>query len=171
MKPDGTRAIFEVAKALQAELDSIWLPAAESAPSRSNSVVDIALVRGTRGYIEKVVHQVNNAYDAACYDACAVMLRRLIETLIIEAFEANGLDTNIKLPGGDFMQLRGLIDQTLAENWNLGRSVRPALPRLKDIGDKSAHDRRYNAMRRDIDNIKGDLRIVVQALLYLAKLK
>lgn len=70
------------------------------------------------------------------------------------------------------MQLRELVDQALAEkNWNLGRNVRSALPRLKTLGDRSAHDRFYNAMRRDIDNIKDDLRVVVQALLYLAKLK
>lgn len=163
--------VTTTAQALQHDLDSVGLPPAESTPSRSHSVLDTALVKGTRGYIEKVAHQVNKCYDDACFDACAVMLRRLIETLIIEAFEANGIDAHIKLPSGDFMQLRALVDRTVAESWNLGRSTRPALLRLKDIGDKSAHDRRFNAMRQDIDAIKADLRVVVQALLYLAHLK
>lgn len=164
--------VLAAAKAMQDDLDSVGLPPEESTPSRSHSVLDIALVRGTRGYIEKVAHQINKTYDDACFDACAVMLRRLVETLIIEAFEANGIDDHIQRPSGDFMQLRDLIDKALAEKtWNLGRNIMQALPRLKDIGDKSAHDRRFNAMRHDIDKVKDDLRVVLQALVYLAKLK
>ena len=40
----------------------------------------------------------------------------------------------------------------------------------KTVGDLSAHSRRYNAHKSDIDNIP-DLRVVVQELLYLAGLK
>jgi len=45
------------------------------------------------------------------------------------------------------------------------------MPRLKDIGDKSAHSRRYNAHRGDITPLTVDLRLVVQELVYLAALK
>lgn len=172
MTSGGFQSVFEMAKALQNELDAIGLPPPETTPSHSHAVIDMSLVRRTRGYIEKVAHQVNKSYDDACYDACAVMLRRLIETLIIEAFEAHGITEHIKLPSGDFMQLGGLIDQTLSEKtWNIGRIARQELPRLKSIGDRSAHDRRYNAHRRDVDNVKQDLRGVIQELLALAGLK
>jgi hypothetical protein len=45
------------------------------------------------------------------------------------------------------------------------------MPRLKDIGDKSAHSRRFNAHRGDIDPLLADIRVVIQALVYLAGLK
>jgi hypothetical protein len=45
------------------------------------------------------------------------------------------------------------------------------MPKLKDVGDKSAHSRRYNAHRGDIDPLLRDVRLVVQELLYLASLK
>lgn len=163
--------VVAAARAFQDDLDSVGLPPPESTPSYSHSVLDFTLVKGTRGYIEKVAHQVNKTYDAACYDACAVMVRRLMETLIIEVFQSKGALDHITLPTGPLMQLRQLIERLLAEPWHLGRNVDKALPRLKDVGDKAAHDRFYNAMRRDIDNIKDDLRVVVQALLYLAGLK
>jgi hypothetical protein len=135
------------------------------------AVVAYDLVAGTRGYIEKVVRQINKTYDAACYDACAVLVRRLIETLIIEAFEANSTASTIKNPAGEIMPLRDLVDNMQAEtSWNLGRNARKALPRLKSVGDKSAHDRRYNARRDDIDKIKDDLRTVVEELIALARL-
>src|SRR5271169_6741499 len=100
------------------------------------------------------------------------MIRRLIETLIIEAFEKHKIDSQIKDGQGNFLFLSGLIPATLNEtSWNLGRNTRKALPKLKDLGDLSAHSRRYNAIREDIDALIPDIRIVVQELLYLASLK
>jgi len=68
--------------------------------------------------------------------------------------------------------LRDLIDACLREKtWNLTRNCKQAMPGLKDIGDKSAHSRRYNAHRGDIAPLTVDLRLVVQELVYLAALK
>ena len=46
-----------------------------------------------------------------------------------------------------------------------------ALPKLKEIGDQSAHSRRFVAHREDIDKVQGDFRTVIQELVYLAGLK
>jgi hypothetical protein len=96
----------------------------------------------------------------------------LIETLIIEAFEYHKIAAKLQNANGDFFYLRDLIDKTLAEPaWNLGRNARQALPKLKDIGDKSAHSRRYIAQRGDIQPLLSDVRTVIQELLYIANLK
>ena len=147
-------------------------PPEEGAPSTDQSVVYFSLVRNTRGYIERVVHQINGTYANGWYDACAVMIRRLVETLIIEAFENHGIADRIKGPSGDFLFLRDLIAKTLSESsWNLSRNTKQALPNLKDVGDLSAHSRRFIAHRRDIDKLLRDLRVVVQELIALAQLK
>ena len=148
------------------------LPPEEGAPSADEPVVYFSLVRNTRGYIERVVHQINGAYTNGWYDACAVMVRRLVETLIIETFEEHKLAAKIKTQNGDFLYLRDLISVILAEpSWNLSRNAKQALPRLKDVGDLSAHSRRFIAQRQDLDKLMSDLRIVVQELVTLAKLK
>jgi hypothetical protein len=132
----------------------------------------MSVVRGTRGYIERVANQANGAYDRGWYDACAVMIRRLVETLIIEAFENGKMAMRIKDPAGNFLYLRDLVTKCLQEkSWNLSRGCKQALPRLKDIGDKSAHSRRFNAQRGDIDPLLGYIRLVVQEFVYLAGLK
>ena len=111
-------------------------------------------------------------YENGWYDACAVMLRRLIETLIIETFEHHKIETKIQNANGDFFFLRDLIYKTLAEEaWNLSRNSKQALPELKDVGDKSAHNRRYVAQRGDIQPLIVDVRAVVQELTYLSGLK
>lgn len=134
-------------------------------------VIPFVLVRGSRGYIERITHQINGTYTNGWYDSCAVMIRRLIETLIIEAFESHNISSCIKNSQGDFLYLSDLISKMLSEStWNLGRNTRLALPKLKDIGDKSAHSRRFNAVRHDIDRINSEVRVVVQELVYLANL-
>jgi hypothetical protein len=100
------------------------------------------------------------------------MVRRLLETLIIEAFEAHKIAGKIKDNNGDFFYLSDLIRLTLVESaWNLSRNSKSALPKLKSIGDKSAHSRRYNAVRNDLDKLLAEIRIVIQELTYIAKLK
>lgn len=100
------------------------------------------------------------------------MIRRLIETLIIETFEAKGLADKIKNGAGDFLYLRDLIAKTLDEPaWNLTRNCKDALRRLKDVGDKSAHSRRFIAHKNDIEQIRADVRLVVQELIAIAEIK
>lgn len=165
-------AARQLAANLQSAADSVLRPPSAIAASHAEPVVYMALVRGTRGYIERVAHQVNGSYAHGWYDACSVMLRRLIETLLIECFEAHRIEHQIKDTSGNYVFLRDLVDRALAErSWSLGRSVRSSLPRLKEIGDKSAHSRRYNAHREDIDKLAKDVRDVVQELVSLAKLK
>lgn len=157
---------------LKKEADDHLLPPSAGSPAGSDRVIYFSLVQGTRSYIERIVHQINGAYESGWYDASAVMIRRLVETLIIETFEAYSISHKIKNPKGDFFFLSDLIPLTISEaSWNLGRNAKAALPKLKDVGDKSAHSRYFIAHREDIDKVSTDLRVVVQALLLLSKLK
>lgn len=167
------RHALDIAKRIQADAPARYVPPSVGTRPQSQSVIPHAIVTGTRGYIERVTHQINGTYEKGWFDGCAVMMRRLLETLIIECFEAHGIAAKIKNPkSGDFLYLADLISCLLSEpTWNLGRNTKCALPRLKAIGDQSAHSRRYNAHREDIDKLISDFRTTCQELLYLAKLK
>ncbi|MDM0074429.1 hypothetical protein QTH90_08555 [Variovorax sp. J2P1-59] len=146
-------------------------PPSATAPSYEEPVIYMALVKGTRGYIERVAHQINGCYQSGWYDASSVMIRRLIETLIIECYETYKIENSIKDKDGNYLFLKDLIDKALTEQaWTIGRSARLVLPKLKEVGDKAAHNRRYNAFRQDIDKISPALRDVVQELLSIARL-
>src|SRR5450755_1891585 len=172
MSSELAKTVLITSKAIQEEVNQAWLPPAESQPARQEMVLSKSLVRRTRGYIEIVTNQINSTYENSCYDACAVMIRRLVEMLIIEVFEYHKIADMIKTSTGDFPFLSDLITYTLKEtSWNLSRNAKQALPKLKNVGDLSAHSRRYNAQRADIDKVISDLRIVVQELIYLAGFK
>jgi hypothetical protein len=168
----SSRNTFNAAKAIQADIRSQLRPPQEGFLSETQQVLPFSIVRGTRGYIERVVNQINGCYENGWYDACAVMVRRVLETLIVESFEKHGIAAKINNVQGDFLYLRDLIDVCLREpSWNLTRNCKQAMPRLKDIGDKSAHSRRYIVHRGDIDPLLSDIRLVMQELVYLAGLK
>jgi hypothetical protein len=129
----------------------------------------LEIIADTRDYIENIGKQANGCFEKGWYDACAVMLRRLLETLIIECYERYYLADLIKGRDGNFLQLRDLILQFLNETtWNPSRNTKVSLPKLKEIGDLSAHNRRYTAKKPDITNFQGDIRIVIQELVYIA---
>lgn len=163
---------LNAAKAIEQEIRKELGPPEEGLLADTQLVIPRSLVRGTRGYIEKVANQANGCYENGWYDACAVMTRRLIETLIIEAFEKYHIASKIQNSQGDFLYLRDLISFSLNEpTWNLSRNCKQALPKLKDVGDKSAHSRRYVAQRGDIEPLLADIRLVVQELLFLSGFK
>lgn len=166
------RNTFSAAKAIDLDVRRELGPPDEGLRADTQSVVPRSVVRGTRGYVEKVTNQANGCYENGWYDACAVMVRRLIETLIIETYEKHSITHKIKNGQGDFFYLRDLIGHCLSEStWNLSRNCKQALPKLKDVGDKSAHSRRYVAQRGDLEPLLADIRLVVQELIFLAGLK
>ena len=164
--------LLEAIKKVREECLDQLCPPEVTFPASSQQVIPFALVRGTRGYIEMIVHQINGCYEHAAYDACAVMIRRLIETLIIEAFESQGVASKIRTTSGAYHYLGDLVSSILEEtSWNLSRNAKNCFPKLKTIGDQSAHSRRFVAVRRDIDQVTSCLRTVVQELVFLAGFK
>jgi hypothetical protein len=147
-------------------------PVDEDAASQpaTEQVLPLDVVKGTRTYLEQIVNQANGCYQKGWYDACSVMVRKLVEVLIIAVFEAKGAAAAIK-KDDNFLMLSGLVDAILARaDWNLGRETKTALPLLKSLGDRSAHNRHYMARKADVDRVLPGLRVMVEDLLHHANL-
>lgn len=139
----------------------------------SNSIIDSTLFYDTRGYFKKLVYQINVSYKNSCYDATALLIRKLIELLIEDIYESQGRVNDILNPKiNQLVGLGQLISILMADSyWKLNRHVEDGLNLIKNQGDKSAHNRRYNAKKQDIDKIQPYLRDIFEELLYLAKIK
>ena len=111
---------MDAAKRLQRKMNELARSPAEGSKPATDLVIDAALVRGAPGNFVRVVDQINGTYERGWYDACAVMLRRLLEMLIIESFVANGMKDKIKSHNGRFLRLAGLIRMVCDEpSWEL----------------------------------------------------
>lgn len=129
----------------------------------------------TRDYIERVCRQLNGCFAHAYYDAAFVMLRRLFETLIIEAYDQLNRRDEIDDSGGNPFMFGKLVECAKGENkqkgLSIGRNTKCALEEVKKLGDRSAHDRRFSACAADLTKIRVDVRAGVQDLIEVASLK
>jgi len=160
------KGLYHLERTKKAEIDKKINAPRIIAPT--NNYFPLELFNNTRGYLVTVATQAAGCYDNSLFDACSVMTRKLLEILIIEAFERFKIEAKIKNPQGNFFFLSELIDTFKSEtSWNVGRNAKKSLPNLKKIGDLSAHNRRYIARQTDIDNIREDLRIVLEELIHI----
>ena len=151
-------------------LRTTWRSAA--VPKEEEGLFPLSLLaQAKRGYLVSVGRQMNGAYGMNWYDAAAVMMRRLVEISIIEAFEAKGVQGKIKDVAGNYLQLSDLISKALTEpSLALSRNAKRALPGLRDLGHMSAHGRYFTAQKGDVDAVQTGCRIVIEEFLHHAKL-
>ena len=112
-----------------------------------------------------MVFQLNGCYDYGFYDACATMIRRLMESLIIEIYIHRGRHREIQ-NDGVFVGLEKLITHVKADTkLTLGRNTPKTMTEVKQLGDTAAHDRVYITSKQDIDDLLARYRRMVQDLL------
>jgi len=154
-----------------------WLPdlvGMQPSMDHASGYLPDAVWRNTRGYIEAVCRELNGCFRYAYYNAAAVMLRRLLETLIIEAYEHLGRENEIKNVGGNYLMLSDLAERACGEKGHrglhLGRDSKKALKEVRDVGNWSAHARRFLANAGDLTKFQPGMRLLVQELIQIADL-
>jgi len=155
-----------------------WLPdldGVQPAIDHTAGYLPESIWKNTRGYVEEVCRELNGCFQHAYYNAAAVMLRRLIETLIIEAYEHLNREAEIKDGGGsNYLMLSDLAERACGEKshkgLNLGRDSKKALKDARDVGNWSAHSRRYLAKAVDLKELQVGVRLLTQELIEIAEL-
>ncbi|HEX3534232.1 MAG TPA: hypothetical protein VHT23_08420 [Gemmatimonadaceae bacterium] len=138
----------------------------------SEMVLSASVLAKAPAYLQRSLLQANGCYESRWFDAASVMIRKLVENLIIDVYEKHGKEVEIKTKEGDYLMLSGLITALLSQtHWQLQRETKRELPEIKKLGDRAAHNRRYEAMKQDIDNVRSGLRTTVDDLLHLAGFK
>ncbi len=139
-------------------------------PTR-DSIIPSDWVRDTRPYLEKIIYQINGCYEFGAFDCCAVMSRRLMESLIIEIYIKSSRQHEIQ-DNRVFLPLEKLISYISSDRKvSLNRNSPKTMLDVKQIGDTAAHDRVYITHEQDINDIKLKYRRLIQELLILAGIK
>lgn len=135
----------------------------------SNEVLDPNLFLGKRGFLDRLIKQINNCYSNNCFDACAVLMRRVFEIALILAYENNGVESEIKI-NGDYVMLERIVANAVQNTTlHISRS-RNEYDAIRDLGNFAAHKIHFNTRKSDIDNIKQTYRVCLEELYYLAGL-
>ena len=120
---------------------------------------------GKRHFIDKLIKQINFTYGNNCFDACAVLMRRLFEVLLVLAYQNTGNESAILKPDGTHLMLEGIVKDAI-QNKSLGIPVRISkrFDAFREVGNNSAHSITYTTGQKDITDIQRDYRIMMDDL-------
>lgn len=130
----------------------------------SSELIDEAKFCGKRGYLTKLIQQINSSYKNNCYDACAVLMRRLFEVLLILSYQKLGIDDMIKSSDGNYLMLERIVNDAKANATLKLSRIKNDFDSFREIGNFSAHGITYIAVRKDIDGIKLKYRVMLEEL-------
>ncbi len=114
---------------------------------------------------KKTLWEINRTYEIACYNSCAAMIRRLTESLIIEAYEQHSIRNIILDSSGDYLGFKDLIGKACAQiELKLTRETKRVLPDLKFYGDIAVHNRSVIVRKADLDRLHNATRLAIEEL-------
>ncbi len=163
----GEKGVFEfipvILQEMERELGILWNDTVKI--DSSSEMIDEIKFAGKRKYLDRLIMQINHSYANNCYDACAVLMRRLFEVMLVLSYQNIGIDDEIKdSTGSGYVMLDGIV--TNAKN-----NARLKLSRIKNefdtfrkVGNFSAHSITYTAGKKDIDDIKLNYRVMLEEL-------
>lgn len=162
---DRSKLIFlpVVYQALENELGSFWLDT-ETVVSDSE-LIDESKFCDKRNYLDKLIKQINHSYKNNCYDACAVLMRRLFEILLVLAYQHHGIDDQIKDSSGKgYLMLEGIVSNVKGNQTLKLSRIKNEFDTFRKVGNFSAHNITYTAGKKDIDDIKLNYRVMLEEL-------
>lgn len=152
-----------VLQKLESQYASLWNDT-ENIESSSELIDEIKFC-GKRGYLDRLIKQINHTYSHNCFDACAVLMRRLFEILLVLTYQNAGIEDAISNPDGTHKMLEGIVKDAV-KNKTLAISPRISqnFDAFREVGNYSAHSITYTAGQKDITDIQRDYRVMMEDL-------
>ena len=165
--PKGMKTSLEFVPTILQELEqkysSLW--ADTDTITSESELIDENKFGGKRGFLTRLIKQINHSYANNCYDATAVLMRRLFEVLLVLSYQNLGIDNQIKdSSGSGYIMLESIV-KNAKNNQGLKLSrIKNEFDTFRMVGNFSAHSITYTAGRKDIDDIKINYRVMLEEL-------
>ena len=163
----GSNTEFEFIPAILQSLDRefgvLWVDT--ETISSDSELIDEKKFCGKRNYLTRLIQQINSCYKNNCYDACAVLMRRLFEVTLILAYQNLKIEDEIKFTDGRYCLLEAIVNNAKGNaTLNLSSRVRKDLDNFREVGNLSAHSITYTAGQKDINDISLNYRVMLDEL-------
>lgn len=129
----------------------------------NNEVINEERYCGKKTYIDKLIKEINCCYAQHCFNACAVLMRKLFELLLILSYKNLRIDNEIR-DGNGYKMLSKIVS-------NAKQNTTLALSRNKDkydtfrnLGNYSVHNPFFIVTIQEIDLIKLDYKAMMDEL-------
>ena len=149
-----------------------WRSADNSTITESGSILPSVLFDNVSQNIQSLCKQINASYENNLYDCTAVMMRRLLEGLLVLAYQKCGIEAEITEKTGWHFTLDKIIKNASQNNvLALSANTRRDMALFKDLGNFAAHKIWYNSTKQDIEPHVLKYRVIIEELMYKAGVK
>lgn len=120
--------------------------------NHAGTILPDSLFNGLQSNIQSLCKQINASYENNLFDCAAVIMRRLLESLLVLCYQNAGIETEIMDKNGNYHISLDKIIKNAKQNKVLALSsnTRNDMPLFKDLGNYSAHKIWYNCTQQDI---------------------
>jgi hypothetical protein len=141
-------------------------------PEQVAHIIPTELFDNTRPHLQALVVQINGAYQSGFYDACAVMCRRLLNCLLLLAFESAAKGKVIRDASGEYRAFADIIElASSSRHIKLTRGAGAVMGKMDYVGDLAANHPTYTTRQKDIDEQRLAFHRVISELVHLAEIK
>lgn len=165
--PNGMKTSLELVPVIFQEYEqsyaSLWrdINTIESA----SELLDENKFCGKRNFLTQLIKQINHCYANNCYDAVAVLMRRLFEVLLVLSYQNLGIDDEIKdADGKGYVMLERIVGNAKNNQVLKLSRIKNEFDTFRMVGNSSAHNITYTAGKKDIDDIKLNYRVMLEEL-------
>ena len=135
------------------------------------TVLPDALFSSLPSNVQSLCKQINASYENNLFDCTAVIMRRLLETLLVLSYQKAGIESDIM--NGNYHVTLDKIIKNAEQNVTLALSsnTKKDMALFKDLGNYSAHKIWYNCTQGDIKPHVLKYRAIIEELMYKSGLK
>lgn len=140
---------------------------------QEGTILPTVLFDSLSANLQSLCKQINASYEHNLFDCTTVMMRRLLEGLLVLAYQKLDIESEITdKSGAGHITLHKII-KNAEQNVTLALSgnTKKDLSIFKDLGNYSAHKIWYNCTQQDISPHMLKYRVIIEELLYKAGLK
>lgn len=140
---------------------------------QSGTILPDALYNGLQSNIQSLCKQINASYENNLFDCTAVIMRRLLESLLVLCYQNTGTEAEIMDKSGCYHITLDKIIKNAEQNKTLALSAntRKEMALFKDLGNYSAHKIWYNCTQQDIKPHILKYRTIIEELMYKSGVK
>jgi hypothetical protein len=143
-----------------------------AAPATDAQIIPAGLFENTRPHLESLVTQINGTYQHGFYDSCAVMCRRLLECLVLLAFERAEKGDVIRDAAGEYRAFADIIGLACSNRHiKLTRGAGTVMGKIEYVGGLAIRHPTYITRQKDIDEQRPGFRRVISELADLAEIQ
>lgn len=137
------------------------------------TVLPDALFDNVHTNIQKICKQINASYENNLFDCSAVLMRRLLESLLVLSYQNLDIEADIMDKSRNHYMTLDKIIKNAEQNTKLSLSAntKKDMHLFKDLGNYSAHKIWYNCTQQDIKPHILQYRAIIEELMYKSGIK